>query len=606
VADRLGQDERMPLAIEDYALIGDCHTAALVGIDGSIDWLCLPRFDSPSTFGALLGDEDHGRWLIAPIEDATSVHRRYLGDSFVLETTWETPTGVVTVTDSMPLADRRADVVRQIRGVSGSVRMRQALTIRFGYATALPWIRRTRVSGEDVLVATAGPDTVAVRGGGMLRAVGKAHEAEFEVRAGERVDVTMVWYPSHREVPPPFNLDAAVQRTVGWWQEWADRSECHGAYADNIRRSLLVLRALTHEDTGGIVAAVTTSLPESFGGVRNWDYRYCWLRDAALTLDALLSHGYRDEAHDWRRWLLRAIAGDPEDVQIMYGVAGERWLDERVLDSLPGYRGASPVRIGNGAVDQYQADVFGEVMVALDDARRAGVEETAFSWPLQRALLGYLEANWHRMDKGIWEIRGPERHFTYSRVMIWAAFDRGVTTVREAGLEGPADRWAAIRDELRAEIEEHGFDSSRGTYTQYYGSTGVDAALLALPTVGYLGYDDPRMLGTVAAIEDELIRDGLVMRYRTETGVDGLPGDEHPFLACSFWLVGQYAHSGRLDDATSLMDRLLTFCNDVGLLSEEYDVEGRRQAGNTPQAFSHLALVRAADAIVSATKGATS
>jgi GH15 family glucan-1,4-alpha-glucosidase len=593
----------MPLAIEDYALIGDCHTAALVGIDGSIDWLCLPRFDSASTFGALLGDEDHGRWLIAPAGETTNVHRRYIGDSFVLETTWETPDGVVTVTDSMPLADRRVDVIRQVRGVSGTVTMRQVLTIRFGYATALPWVRRTRNGGEEVFVATAGPDTVTIRGASMLRAVDRRHEGEFQVAEGEQLDFTMVWYPSHRDVPPPFDENAEVRRTVEWWQEWADRSDCHGPYSDHIRRSLLVLRALTHEDTGGIVAAVTTSLPEAFGGSRNWDYRYCWLRDAALTLDVLLSHGYHEEAHDWRRWLLRAIAGDPEDVQIMYGVAGERWLAERELDSLPGYLGASPVRIGNGAVAQYQADVFGEVMVALGNARRAGVQESAFSWPLQRALLGYLEENWHREDNGIWEIRGPERHFTHSRAMIWAAFDRGVRAVRDDGMRGPADRWAAIRDKLRAEIDERGFDQKRGTYTQYYGSEGVDASLLQLPAVGFIAYDDPRMLGTVAAIEDELMRDGLVMRYRTETGVDGLPAGEHPFLACSFWLVGQYAFTGRFDDGTALMERLLSFCNDVGLLSEEYDVHGRRQAGNTPQALSHLALVRAADALVAAGNG---
>jgi GH15 family glucan-1,4-alpha-glucosidase len=591
----------MPLPIEDYALIGDCHTAALVGIDGSIDWLCLPRFDSPSTFGALLGDPDHGRWLVAPAGEVTAVSRRYVGDSFVLETRWETSTGVVTVTDSMPTGDRRADVVRQVKGVSGNVTMHQELTIRFAYATALPWVRRIRSEGDDIIVATAGPDSVALRGGPMPRPVDHQHEGDFEVAEGEQVDIALVWYPSHRAVPPRLDEDAEVQRTVEWWEDWASRSECPGPYGKHVRRSLLVLRALTHEDTGGIVAAATTSLPESFGGQRNWDYRYCWLRDAALTLIALLEHGYREEAHDWRRWLLRAIAGDPEDVQIMYGVAGERQLSEHEITSLPGYLGAAPVRIGNGAVDQYQADVFGEVMVALDNARQAGVEEGTFSWALQRALMRFLEENWQRKDNGIWEIRGPERYFTHSRVMIWAAFDRAVSGVEKFGLDGPVDQWRKLRDTVREEIEKKGFDTKRSSYVQYYGASSVDAALLHLPMVGYCAPDHPRMLGTVAAIEKELLRDGLVLRYRTEHGVDGLPPGEHPFLACSFWLVHQYANTGRIDDATKLMDRLVGLCNDVGLLSEEYDVDGNRQAGNTPQALSHLALVRAVDALLAAT-----
>nr|HPM52660.1 glycoside hydrolase family 15 protein [Rhodoglobus sp.] len=388
-----------------------------------------------------------------------------------------------------------------------------------------------------------------------------------------------------------------IRETTKWWRDWASSADRAPEYPDAVRRSLLVLRALTHEDTGGIVAAATTSLPEQFGGQRNWDYRYVWLRDASLTLEVLLDHGFLAEADAWRSWLLRSIAGDPSDVQIMYGLAGERRLDEYELATLPGYEGSSPVRVGNGAFLQYQGDVFGEVMVALQAARRLGAAEDDFSWPLQRALMTYVEENWMRPDNGIWEIRGPQRHFTHSRVMVWAAFDCAIRAVREFGLEGPAERWQEIRDEIRDEIEQRGWDAERGTYTQYFGSEGVDASLLQLPQVGYLAPDDPRMVSTVEAIERELLHDGLLLRYRTDTGVDGLPAGEHPFLACSFWLVEQYASSGRMDDARVLMDRLVSFTNDVGLLSEEYDVAGDRQVGNVPQALSHLALVRAADAI---------
>ena len=587
----------MASKIEDYALVGDLHTTALVGRDGSIDWLCLPRFDSPSTFGALLGDPEHGRWLLAPAGEVTSSARRYVGDTFVLQTTWETADGVVEVTEAMPLHDRRADLVRRVRGVSGTVTMRQEIAIRFGYATAMPWVQRVDdETGGRALLAVAGPDAVLLRGP-LLRPTDHRHTGEFEVSAGDVVDLSLTWYPSHRDVPTAPDIGDQLGRTQQWWEDWISCSDCTGPYEAYVRRSLLVLRALTHEDTGGIVAAATTSLPEEFGGTRNWDYRYCWLRDAALTLEALMSHGYSDEAMDWRTWLLRAIAGDPEDLQIMYGLAGERDLLERELPQFPGYEGSTPVRIGNGAVGQYQADVLGEVLVALENARLAGVTEDRFSWPLQRALLAALEEKWQRPDHGIWEIRGPERHFTHSRVMIWAALDRGVRAVRQHGLEGPADRWADLRDRVRAEVESEGFDAARGTYTQYYGGGGVDASLLQLPQVGFCEPDDERMLGTVAAIEAELLRDGLALRYRTEEGVDGLPPGEHPFLACSFWLVEQYARSGRLDDARALMDRLVGFANDVGLLSEEYDVGRGRQAGNTPQALSHLALVRAADAL---------
>ena len=590
----------MALPIEDYALIGDCHTAALVGTDGSIDWLCLPRFDSASTFGALLGDEDHGRWLLAPRDEVVTRSRDYLGNTFTLVTRWVTESGEVEVTELMPHGGRRADVVRRIRGVSGSVVMKQDLRIRFGYADALPWIRQFEDEHGHGIVAIAGPDAVIIRGPELV-ADDHRHTSEFTVSEGETVDISLVWYPAHREPPAPFDIDADIAETTKWWTDWASASSPAPLYPAAVQRSLLLLRALTHEDTGGIVAAATTSLPEEFGGERNWDYRYVWLRDASLTLEVLLDHGFRGEAESWRSWLLRAIAGDPGDVQIMYGLSGERRLSEWELDSLPGYDGASPVRIGNGAFTQYQGDVFGEVMLALQRAREIfGQDEADFSWPVQRALMGYVEENWQRPDNGIWEIRGPQQHFTHSRVMLWAAFDCAIRAVHDFGLDGPVERWERMRAEVAVEIEANGYNATLGSYTQHYGTTDVDASLLQLAQVGYLDANDPRMLGTVAAIENQLLENGLLLRYRTESGVDGLPSGEHPFLACSFWLVEQYARSGRVEDAVELMDRLVAFSNEVGMLSEQYDVAGARQAGNTPQALSHLALVRAADAIAAA------
>ncbi|MDP3208404.1 MAG: glycoside hydrolase family 15 protein, partial [Rhodoglobus sp.] len=479
----------MALLIEDYALIGDCHTAALVGRDGSIDWLCLPRFDSASTFGALLGSEDHGRWLLAPVASLTldggaTCTRRYIRDTFTLVTTWTTPDGEVEVTDLMPHGDRRADVIRRIRGLSGSVAMHVDLRVRFDYAQALPWIRQLPEEGTLALIAVAGPDAIVVRGP-ELTAHDHSHQADFTVRAGETVDLSLTWYPAHRKPPKPMSVSKRIRSTTRWWRSWTAKAKATTAYPEAVRRSLLVLRALTHEDTGGIVAAATTSLPEYFGGERNWDYRYVWLRDASLTLEVLLDHGFVGEAESWRRWLLRAIAGDPADVQIMYGLSGERRLDEYELTSLPGYEGSTPVRVGNGAYLQYQSDVFGEVMHALSAARRVGVDEKDFSWPLQRALMNFVEQNWMRPDNGIWEIRGPQRHFTHSRVMVWAAFDCAIRAVEDFGLDGPAERWRAIRDEVRGEIEARGFDSTRNTYTQFYGGTGVDASLLQLVQVGY-------------------------------------------------------------------------------------------------------------------------
>jgi GH15 family glucan-1,4-alpha-glucosidase len=586
----------MSLGIEDYALISDTYSGALVGRDGSIDWLCLPRYDSASMFGALLGTDDHGRWLLAPADADAVSERRYDGASFTLVTRWTTSTGVVEVVDSMPYGDHRADIVRRTYGIRGTVEMHIELRIRFAYATAIPWVRQVRDEETPTIVAVAGPDAIVVRGPA-LTASNHKHTGSFTIAAGEIVDSALTWFPSHREPPDPIDIGMRLEHTKEWWTSFAENCAHDGPYSDAVTRSLLVLRALTNAETGGIAAAATTSLPESFGGSRNWDYRYVWLRDASLTLMVLLSHGFKDEVSHWRDWLLRAIAGDPADVQIMYGLAGERDLSERTLKSLPGYDGSAPVRVGNGASEQFQADVIGEVMVALHDAREAGVVETPLSWALQRALMGHLEKVWREPDQGIWEIRGEARKFTHSRAMVWAAFDRAVRAVEDHGLSGPSKQWAELRDEVRDEIETEGFNAERGSYTQYFGGTEVDAALLQLPQVGYCAADDPRMLGTVKALEQDLLVDGLALRYRTEAGVDGLPAGEHPFLACSFWLTEQYAASGRVDDARALMDRLVGFANDVGLLSEEYDVADARQAGNTPQALTHLALVRAADAI---------
>ncbi|BDZ44760.1 glucoamylase [Naasia aerilata] len=502
----------------------------------------------------------------------------------------------------MPLHDRAANVVRRVRGLSGRVRFQEAIRVRFDYGEAMPWVRQVPERGGNALLAIAGPDAVLVRGP-RLKANGLRHTAEFEVGEGDTVDMVLTWYPSYREPPIPIDVDRELHRTVAWWEDWALRSQPPSPYDEQVQRSLLVLRALTHEDTGGIVAAATTSLPEEAGGVRNWDYRYVWLRDAALTIGVLMTHGYREEAEEWRGWLLRSIAGDPADVQIMYGIGGERRLAEYELPALSGYGGAAPVRVGNAAYLQRQWDIFGEVMVALHGAREAGLKETRASWPLQAALLGFLEKNWQQPDRGIWEIRGEEKHFVHSRAMVWAAFDRGARGVRDFGLPGDADKWEALRDQVRAEILEQGFDEKRNTFVQHYGGTGVDASLLQLTQIGFLEPDDPRMLGTVAAIEEDLMQDGLLLRYRTESGVDGLEGGEHPFLACSFWLVEQYAASGRVADARKLMDRLTSLVNDLGLLSEEYDVGAGLQMGNTPQALSHLTLVRAADAIAAAERG---
>lgn len=593
----------MPLPIEDYAAIGDGHTAALVGKDGSIDWLCLPRFDSPACFAALLGDESHGHWLLGPVDEA-EVTRRYVGDTGLLETTFTTATGSCTLLDAMPVADGRADVVRRLTGIRGSVRIRHDWRVRMDYGKVRPWVRRDEYDDQQVIVATAGPDKLILHGDRLPHAIDGHHGDEFDLAEGDELTFALTWVPSYQHLHHAPDRDQQIENTRREHETWAAQITYDGPWRDAVVRSLITLRGLTHHQTGGIVAAPTTSLPEDFGGVRNWDYRFVWLRDAALTLQALLACGRSDEANLWRGWLLRAIAGDPADMQVMYTVDGSRHLPERELPHLPGYAGSVPVRIGNGAVGQRQSDVLGEVMCALHDARRAGLAESVHSWSMQRGLVEELARTWAEPDNGLWEIRGPLRHFTHSRVLVWAAFDRAVRAVEEEGLPGPVEHWRELRDQVHDEVMSRGFNFQRHTFTQHYDTTEVDASLLVLPEVGFIDGDDPRMLGTIAAIEQDLMRDGLLLRYRTETGVDGLPGDEHPFLACSFWLAGAYARAGRLDDARELMDRLVALRNDVGLLSEEYDVSAHRFVGNFPQAFSHLTLVGAAVAIQAAERAA--
>lgn len=587
----------MALPIEDYALIGDRGTAALVGLDGSIDWMCLPRFDSPACFAALLGTEDHGRWLLAPADEVLATRRRYLDGTALLETTFTTATGELVLLDVMPTGDGRADVVRRLTCTRGSVRVRHDWVVRTDYGRVRPWVRRTQAHGDDVVVAVAGPDQLVLRGPRLPRGRDGHHSDEFELVAGQDATYSMTWVRSWREVPAPLGFDDRIEATAAEQRSWSARAPQDVPHADLVGRSLLTLRLMTHAETGGIVAAPTTSLPEDFGGERNWDYRFCWLRDAALSLESLVGAGYLDEAAAWREWLLRAVAGDPADLQIMYGIDGSRDLTERELTHLPGYEASRPVRIGNGAATQRQNDVLGEVMIALELARTSGLAETPNSWALQRALVDELAEHWDEPDNGLWEIRGPQRHFTHSRVMVWVAFDRAVRAIEEHGLDGPLERWRDLRDRVREEVLDKGYDADRGTFTQHYDTTEVDASLLTIPLVGFLPGDDERVRGTIEACVDDLDRDGLLLRYRTTSGVDGLEGAEHPFLACSFWLVSALVAAGRRDEAGALMDRLCALANDVGLLAEEYDVAAGRMAGNFPQAFSHLALVHAALAL---------
>jgi GH15 family glucan-1,4-alpha-glucosidase len=579
--------------IEDYALLGDLQTAALVGRDGSVDWLCVPRFDSGACFAALLGSSDNGRWLLAPSAPATST-RRYLHDTLVLETTWKTDDGsVARVLDFMPPRGKAPDIVRIVEGVKGRVHFRSELTIRFDYGHVVPWVRK-RTHEENTRVALAGPNALCFRTPAETRGEDMRTVSEFSVDEGERVPFVLTWFPSHEDVPEPIDPEQALADTEGFWREWTERCavDLPPPYAAVVRRSLIVLKALTYEPTGGIVAAPTTSLPEWIGSVRNWDYRYCWLRDATLTLLAFLQGNHDEEAIAWRRWLLRAVAGDPADIQIMYGVAGERRLTEYELPWLAGYEGSSPVRIGNAASEQLQLDVYGEVLDALYQARVRGVGIDPQAWKIQLGVLHHLEEAWHAPDEGIWEIRGERRHFVHSKAMAWVAFDRAVRTVEEQGLDGPVDRWQTIRDEIHAEVCERGYDEKRGSFTQSYGSQELDASLLILPLVGFLPATDPRIRGTIEAVERELTEDGFVLRYRThEAGVDGLPPGEGVFLPCSFWLANCYELLGRHEDAENLFKRLVGLSNDLGLLSEEYDPKAKRLLGNFPQAFTHLALV---------------
>ena len=590
----------MTLPLEDYALLGDTQTAALVGRDGSIDWLCLPRFDSGACFAALLGDESNGRWLLAPAAGGAATRRSYRESTLVLDTEWDTPEGSVRVTDCMPPRDRHPDVVRVVRGLRGRVAMRMQLVLRFDYGSIAPWVRA--IDGD--LLAIAGPDGVVLDSPVETRGEDLTTVAEFEVSEGEELGFVMTWFPSHESPPRSVEPREAVERTQRWWERWSARGTYEGEWREPVHSSLLMLKALTYAPTGGIVAAATTSLPECLGGVRNWDYRYCWLRDATLTLYSLISAGYREEAADWRDWLIRAVAGDPADMQIMYGPAGERRLVELELDWLAGYADSRPVRVGNAAVGQLQLDVYGEVVDALHNATRAGIPPDEEAWRLTQPLLDFLEGAWSEPDEGLWEVRGGRRQFTHSKVMAWVAFDRAVKTAEALERPGPVDRWRRVRDEIHADVCRQGYNADRGAFTQYYGSRDLDASLLMIPLVGFLAPDDERVRGTVAAIERDLLHDGFVRRYESKEQLDGLPPGEGAFLPCTFWLVDNLALQGRRDEARALFERLLALRNDVGMLSEEYDPTAGRLVGNIPQAFSHVGLVNSAMALDQAPGGA--
>ncbi|MBN3832616.1 glycoside hydrolase family 15 protein [Burkholderia sp. Ac-20344] len=584
----------MPALIEDYALVGDGHTAALIAKDGSVDWLCWPRFDSGACFAALLGTPEHGRWLLAPAADAAITHttRRYRGDTLILETDYESADGAVTVIDFMPPGNGWSELVRIVVGRHGAMKMRMELVLRFDYGFSIPWV--TQLTREDGMKAIAGPDTVVLRTPVPLTGKNLHTLAEFTVSADERVPFSLSYAASHLRLPPARDPLSMLARTENYWLEWSGRCQVQGRYAAAVRRSLITLKALAYEPTGGIVAAPTTSLPEKIGGNRNWDYRYCWLRDATITLLALMRGGYYDEARAWRTWLGRVMAGSPEQIQIMYGIAGERRLPEMELDWLPGYQDSKPVRVGNGAANQLQLDVFGEVMAALHLARVGGLQADDTVWSVQCALLDHLEKIWQEPDEGIWETRGGRRHFTFSKVMAWVAFDRAIKSAEMFRLPGSLDRWRALRDQIHADVCNNAWHESKQAFAQSYGSDELDASVLLMPLLGFLPPEDPRIVGTVEAIERELLHDGLVMRYRTTEYDDGLPPGEGTFLACSFWLVDNYALLGRIDDAHRLFSRLLALSNDLGLLAEEYDPVAGRLVGNFPQAFSHVALVHTA------------
>jgi GH15 family glucan-1,4-alpha-glucosidase len=588
----------MSTRIEDYALIGDCKSAALVGRDGSIDWLCWPRFDSEACFAALLGTRDHGRWLVAPRDEAR-VTRRYRPDTLILETQFETDSGTATLVDFMPFRSDHSEIVRLVIGIRGTVAMHTELILRFGYGAVVPWVTKLE---DGTLRAIAGPDMTVLRTPVHLKGKDMTTVGELTISRGETIPLVLTYSRSHKASPPALDPMAALKATETFWTEWAAKCRPAGRWSEAVRRSVITLKALTYEPTGGIVAAPTTSLPEQIGGERNWDYRFCWLRDATLTLLGAMHAGYYEEAQAWREWLLRAVAGSPDQLQVMYGIGGERRLTEWVADWLPGYEKSAPVRIGNAAYTQLQLDVFGEIMDTYHQARRGGLTANNSGWDVQLAFLDHLKKIWRTPDQGIWEMRGPAQHFTYSKVMTWVAFDRGIKSAETFGLDGPLDEWRELRDEICDEVCERGFDKKRGTFVQAYGSNQLDANLLLIPCVGFLPVDDPRISNTIAAIERELVSDGFVMRYSTEQVEDALPPGEGAFLACSFWLVDVYMLQGRVDDAERLFSRLVELRNDLGLLSEQYDPRLKRLVGNFPQAFSHLALVNSAYNLTRTTK----
>ena len=580
----------MPLRLENYALIGDCQTAGLVGNDGSLDWLCLPRFDSPACFAALLGTPEHGRWRLRPTGVERASRQKYRDDTLIVETEFDAAGGTVRIIDFMSLDSDVADVVRIVEGIRGEVQMEMHLTLRPDYGARVPWIRRT----GDGLVAIAGPDRLRLRSAVTITNQDFATTACFSVSRGQRLFFDLTWSQSHVEEPPPLNVETALHETERFWRNWSGTCSYGGEWRDVVVRSALTLKALTYSPTGGLVAAPTTSLPECLGGVRNWDYRYCWLRDATFTLLALMHAGYVQEARAWREWLLRAAAGMPSQLHIMYGVAGERRLTELELAHLPGYEGSRPVRIGNGAHEQFQLDVFGEVMDAMHQCWRMGLEPGDEGWRIERALMDFLESNWSNPDSGIWEVRGPARHFTHSKVMAWVAADRAVKAVEHFGLEGPVRRWWALRAEIHTEVCRNGFNTEMNAFVQSYGSDHLDASLLMIPLVGFLPPDDPRVRGTVEAVERHLTRGAFVARYPTVPEVDGLPPGEGAFLLCSFWLADNLVLLGRVEDGRRLFEQLLGVRSEVGLLSESYDIEAGRLVGNYPQAFSHVGLINTA------------
>jgi GH15 family glucan-1,4-alpha-glucosidase len=588
------------LPIEDYGIIGDLHTAALVGKDGSIDWLCLPRFDSAACFAGLLGTEHNGTWRIAPAGEVTGTTRRYRPHTLVLETDFETADGVARLTDCMPLNSTHPRVVRVVEGIRGTVAMELFMSPRFDYGETRPWVHKI----GDAVEAGAGPDAVELRGHVPLRAHDFHASAEFSVREGERVGFVLSSHPSWETTHEPIDPFATVELTDDWWCEWAGRSTYDGLWADEVERSLITLKALTFAPTGGIVAAATTSLPEFLGGVRNWDYRFCWLRDAALTLAALMTAGYVQEATDWRDWVVRAVAGDPEDIQIMYGLGGERRLDEYELPHLEGYEGSAPVRVGNAASGQLQLDVYGELIDAIYQAHELGMPQVARAQTVARHVIRWLADHWQDPDDGVWEVRGGRKQFVHSKVMAWVAVDRVLKFAEEMELEQEVDNLTKLATTMHEEICREGFDAERNTFTQYYGSTQLDASLLLIPQVGFLPPEDPRVVGTVEAIQRELVKDGFVMRYIPDEGAaDGLPPGEGAFLACSFWLVIDLALIGRRDEAKELFEQLVSLKNDLGLFSEEYDQINKRLIGNTPQAFTHLTLIAGAKVLSEGTGG---